>query len=251
MLICIISVFVVSFVNNVVMSGEYVALNIIVSALILTLTNFALIKLQGKNEDGHKKDQHITKDSDKKAPDSKKNLILIATIAIIIMIVFCSTALPFFVRGIKEHFNNAIDDTNGPNNYMLNTIKREDILSDDNEYTMLWSGESQKGNQSNVEKWYLKDYDYDKVSLQAETLSGVRIMQSTKVNENQLVLNITSNVEKGNFEIAILIDGEYYKSVDINQTEEIILNDIANKTVLIKIAGESAKFRIEIQRSRI
>ena len=56
-------------------------------------------------------------------------------------------------------------------------------------------------------------------------------------------------MEAGNAEIVILIDGEYYCSVDVNQSKTVTLQDISNKEILVKLAGEDAKIKIDVKRT--
>ena len=41
---------------------------------------------------------------------------------------------------------------------------------------------------------------------------------------------------------------EYYCSVDVNQDRSIMIQDVRNKEVIIKLAGEGAKMRIDVTR---
>lgn len=81
-----------------------------------------------------------------------------------------------------------------------------------------------------------------------EKIHGVVILQATKVSVNIITLNIKSYVESGNAEIVIIIDGEYYCSVDVNQDQSIIIQDVRDKEVIIKLAGEEAKIKIYVTR---
>lgn len=81
-----------------------------------------------------------------------------------------------------------------------------------------------------------------------EKIHGVVILQVTKVSVNIITLNIKSYVESGNAEIVIVIDGEYYCSVDVNQDQSIMIQDVREKEVIIKLAGEGAKIRIDVTR---
>ena len=75
------------------------------------------------------------------------------------------------------------------------------------------------------------------------------ILQATKISGNALTLNINSSVESGNAEIVIIVNGEYYCSVDVNKNQSITLQNIANKEILVKLAGEEAKMKIDVTRS--
>ena len=74
------------------------------------------------------------------------------------------------------------------------------------------------------------------------------ILQATKISGNTLTLNINSSVESGNAEIVIMVDGEYYCSVDVNQHQSITLQNVSNKEVIVKLAGEEAKMKIDVTR---
>lgn len=55
-------------------------------------------------------------------------------------------------------------------------------------------------------------------------------------------------MESGNAEIVIIVDGEYYCSVDVNQDQSIMIQDVRDKEVIIKLAGEEAKMKIDVTR---
>ena len=139
-------------------------------------------------------------------------------------------------------------DTNGPDNFALNTITREDILSSNQKHSA--SHESKKfwGNDTNIRNGIYQEYDRDNVTCSYGRIDGIDILQVTKISSNTLTLNINSVVEEGNAEIVILVDGDYYCSVDVNQNKAIILQNVADKTIIVKLAAESAKMRVDISR---
>ena len=139
-------------------------------------------------------------------------------------------------------------DTNGPENFALTEITREDILSKDNRYTSFVSSASHSGRHTNIIGTRLRDCDYDHISRSFGKVNGVVILQATQISGNTLTLNISSSVESGNAEIVIIVDGEYYCSVDVNQDQSITLQGITNKEVVVKLAGEGAKMKIDVTR---
>ena len=139
-------------------------------------------------------------------------------------------------------------DTNGLENFSLTEITRDEILSKDNNYRSFMVSERHSGNHTNISKTRLRDYDYDHISRSFGKIHGVIILQATRVSVNNLTLNINSYVESGNAEIVIVIDGEYYCSVDVNQDRSIMIQDVRNKEVIIKLAGEGAKMGIDVTR---
>lgn len=139
-------------------------------------------------------------------------------------------------------------DTNGSDNFALTEITREDILKQDNNYRSSMESEKHSGFHTNFIGRKLRDCDYDSISKSFGKVYGVLILQATKIFSNTLTLHINSSVESGNAEIIILIDGEYYCSVDVNENHSITLQDISNKEVIVKLAAEDAKIKIDVNR---
>ena len=139
-------------------------------------------------------------------------------------------------------------DTNGPENFALTEITQDDILSKDNNCRSSVREASHSGRHTNIIGTRLRDCDYDYISKSFGKIHGVMILQATKISENTLTLNINSSVESGNAEIVIVVDGEYYCSVDVNQHQSITLQNVSNKEVIVKLAGEEAKMKIDVTR---
>ncbi len=171
---------------------------------------------------------------------------------ILIVILICVAVIGFVVwrllSAMLYYRNNSFADTNGVTDFSLTTLTLENILDEWYGYTMFASGSYGEGGSTNVDhEW--EDEDRDRRSMHAKSFSGVTVLQATKTDYETLTLDITSNVESGNFRIVITVDGAYYCDVEVNKTTQVVLNDIKNKTVLIKLAGESAKFRAEVSRT--
>ena len=56
--------------------------------------------------------------------------------------------------------------------------------------------------------------------------------------DNECRSRITSTVEAGNAEIYVFIDDKLHSKVNINETVELILEGISDKTVYVKVACE-------------
>ncbi len=175
---------------------------------------------------------------------SKKSLKLALCIAIP-AVVAVLIALAVIISLASE---SKFVDTNGPENFALTEITRDDILSKDNNYKSSMVSEKHSGYHTNITGTRLRDCDYDYISKSFGKLHGVIILQATKISENALTLNINSSIESGNAEIVIIIDGEYYCSVDVNQNKSITLQDVSNKEVIVKLAAEGAKMKIDVTR---
>lgn len=141
-----------------------------------------------------------------------------------------------------------IADTNGPDNFALNTITREDILKSRNS-SAFKSSKKCWGSGTKIRSGIYQEYDYTNVTCSYGKIDGVCVLQATKITGNTLTLNINSVVESGNAEIVILVDGEYYCSVDVNQNQSITLQGVADKIVLVKLAAESAKIKVDVSRT--
>ena len=155
---------------------------------------------------------------------------------IIVAVVMISSATPFV-------------DTNGPDNFALTEITRDDILSHNNSYRSSMVSEKHSGHHTNIIGTRLRDCDYDHISKSFGKIHGVVILQATKISGNTLTLSINSSIESGNAEIIILIDGEYHSSVDVNQNRSVTLQNVAGKEVLVKLAAEDAKLKIDVSRT--
>ena len=174
-----------------------------------------------------------------------KNTLMLALSIAIPAIVAILIALAVIISLASE---SKFVDTNGPENFALTEITQDDILSKDNNYRISLVSERHSGYHTNIIGTRLRDYDYDYISRSFGKIHGVLILQATKISSNTLTLNINSSVESGNAEIVILIDGGYYCSVDVNQNQSITLQDISNKEVIVKLAGEDAKIKIDVIR---
>lgn len=172
----------------------------------------------------------------------KKPFILITVIAAAIM------ASIMIIHVINEVEKNAIPDTNGAENFALATITMEQIVNKELGSYQKWTGCKGTGEQTNVRD-NRKEYDYTQMSAHAKSFSGVGDLQVTITEHNVLTLDIESTVTSGNYAIIILIDGELHSEVPINQRTQITLTDVANKTVIVRMAGESAEYAVVVTRS--
>ncbi|MBQ2735547.1 MAG: hypothetical protein IJF33_06910 [Clostridia bacterium] len=174
---------------------------------------------------------------------NKKLIALCISIPVVVVVVILVAVI--ILLASESNFV----DINGSENFALTEITRDDILSKNNNYRSSMVSERHSGRHTNIIGTRLRDCDYDSISRSFGKLHGIIILQATKISENTLTLNINSSVESGNAEIVILIDGGYYCSVDVNQNQSITLQDISNKEVIVKLAGEGAKMKIDISRT--
>ena len=84
--------------------------------------------------------------------------------------------------------------------------------------------------------------------MYAKKFSGIDTLQATQTDSNSMTLTVESTLNSGNMEIIIVIDGEYYQHIPTGSKQTIVLEDIAGKLVLVKMAAESADVRVVVER---
>lgn len=217
----------------------------IVCAIISTGGNFLLIEIQRRAwlERPKEEPDLIPIQSEKK---SKKGLWITLGIVgtIFFMIIVVAGAILY---GESNNPYSKLEDTNGPENTSLAYITKEAMLTDEEHGSSWFVSEGQYGEQTNAKKY--RNDDYDRIHFSAKKSSGISTKQATKIEEGTLTLKITSELTKGNAEIIIVIDGEYHSSVPLNETYTITLDDIAGKTVLVRMGCEAAEIDVTVERT--
>ena len=174
---------------------------------------------------------------------SHKTILIFVIVATALIVGF------ILVFGIRNRVQkNTIPDTNGVENFALNTITMEQFLNTNFAAYRHIAGGKGTGEQSLVNNHRFKDLDYARMTSYAKSFSGIDTLHATRSQYNTLILDIESTVVSGNFAIIILVDGELYSEVPINQNAQIKITDAAGKTVLVRIAGESAEYEIAVNR---
>lgn len=226
-------------INGVLMTGKHLYLNYIATTAFLFGINYYLVNLQIKDTNALSDDSL----SQKSKSNKKKTYIILVIILIALWFLFVVGFVTYRVISMR---NNVIPDLNGLDDYSLNTLTEDEVVQT-NGYTAFLTGESQKGESTNVGKDY--EYaDYNFVTFNAKSFNGIKVLQATNISTDCCEFEISSEVNSGNFVIVITVDGELYSKVDINQKVLISLEGIKDKTVLVKIAGESSECKIEVER---
>ena len=216
--------------NAVIMTGEHPILNLIASALILACANHVMVELQIQRVKN-------TETVPKKKIDTEMLIICIASgvAFVIVMILLFTPSVQF-------------DDVNGEGDTSLAILETSEIIRDDNNYSALGSSTSYRGEKTNV-RGTMKDYDYGEVSYRCKKLSGIMTLQVTKAECDSVTLEIDSTLEKGNLQIAVIVDGQLYELLEANKAKTVVLTDVAQKTICVKAAAESAQAKISVKRS--
>ena len=224
---------------------QWTTLAVIISALILAVSNFFYVDLQKQctGVETNTNEQHEQRAKKK----TQKNVLWTVLLCILLTVGIAKVSYEIKIN-LDIHKEQTIKDTNGQEDFSLNSITRKEIYETFNNCTMKSFGTATEGNSTDTEDRMLQKIDYDYVSKHAKEFSGITTIHATKTDMNQMTLSITSNVIEGNFVVVIMVDDMYYTDVEINKSAEITLTDIQNKTVLVRIAGESASYKIQIER---
>ena len=50
-------------------------------------------------------------------------------------------------------------------------------------------------------------------------------------------------------EIVVIVDGQYYDHIPVNQSNTVVLSNVADKLVVVRIGAESAKMQVTVKRT--
>lgn len=230
-LIIAIALFIYSAVSAVLSYDEFPVENTVAALIIFTVANTALVFLQLFSHN-----QAVIK--------KHHNYVTIAIIAVCTM--FLVTAVVIIINKTISAPSH-IEDINGSDNHLA-IITMEEISTHRDVGTATMGGEGGYGNKSLVDGEY-EIYDFENYSLKWKKLSGVFTLQATKVETDTLTLSVESVLTSGNAEILIFIDDQYYKHLPVGQDLQIVLESISGKTVIVKLAAESAEIELSISRT--
>ena len=217
--------------NQYVMTGQHLLLNYIATGLLLAAANILCVDIQVMCH------REITP---AKSAHCSVRWIVYASLILIVIAVICLIGMYLFPSV-------EIEDMNGPNRSNVVTITKDRIISTDNNYSALGAIFTSSGSATSV-TGELEKYDYDVCYYSYKNISGIKTLHATKSAQNNLTLAISSTLESGNMELFLIIDGQYYDSIQANESKTVILNNISCKTVVIKMAAESARVKVSISR---
>ena len=228
------SVFINNFFGNTRASTTiifYVAFAI--ATFILILIQHHLFKIDGEiNAVSHSKTKKI-----KSKPKTKilvgYSCLLVISLIIIVVSLCIGKSLE-------------IEDTNGPENFALETISDDKLRNLEVSYTAIRAEHGQDGERHNASRCW--EHDFDEVYYKAESASGVKVLQATKSLSDTLNLSIKNSVESGNCKIVVVVDDEIYKEIELNSETNLTIENVLNKEIFVVFGSESANVEIEILR---
>ena len=155
--------------------------------------------------------------------NEKTKKILIGIGAIVLIVV----AAVWFMQSDLEH----IEDTNGADNYNLQTITDSNIINRDIGAMGLKISNSTVANTT---------------SYSSEKFTGVEEIYGENIVANRMEFNINhASVTEGNFKIVLLVDDEIVHEFKLNELMQTYVLENPSGYVSLRIAGESANFMFD------
>ena len=147
-----------------------------------------------------------------------------------LLLVAAGAAVVFLVFGdSQEH----IPDTNGAEDFSLQTITDENICKMDIGAVNVSTGKALLG---------------DTVTYHSDCFSGVYEVYMTNIVANRLEITVNhAEVKAGNFKMVLCVDNEIVHTFALNELTQTFVLENAKGTVSLRIAGESAEFSFDYQ----
>ncbi len=155
--------------------------------------------------------------------NEKTKKILIGIGALVLIVV----SAVWFMQTDLEH----IEDTNGAENYNLQTITDSNIINRDIGAMGLKISNSTVTNTT---------------SYSSEKFTGVEEIYGENIVANRIEFNINhASVTEGNFKIVLLVDDEIVHEFKLNELMQTYVLENPSGYVSLRIAGESANFMFD------
>lgn len=143
------------------------------------------------------------------------------------VVVFAAVALFWIFAGGTEH----IEDTNGDDNYKLQTITDANIINRD--IGALGAGVS-SDSVTKTEMYHSNKF------------SGVEEIYSDNVVTNRMEFIVNhAQVTKGNFRMVLVVNDEIVHDFALNEITQTYVLENVKGTVALRIAGESAAYTFD------
>lgn len=152
----------------------------------------------------------------------KKIFTLIFAVALIVV------AVIWFMDSDLEH----IPDTNGPDDFSLQTITDENIINRD-------MGALNVGKKKGL-------LTGDTVTYASKKFTGVYEVFGENIITNRYEITVNhARVDAGNFKMVLLVNDEIVHEFTLNELTQTFVLENVKGTVSLRIAGESADFQFD------
>ena len=142
----------------------------------------------------------------------RKSILLMILLFFVIMLTAC------------KH----VEDTNGTDDYTIQTYTDADILSNHNKYVVVGMVQTSLRNQG---------------KFNASKLSGVCKIDQVNAKNETITFDLDVKCENDNMKVVLIHGDKIIKDFKINSQETYTIEN-ANGKYILKVVGESAKFKI-------
>lgn len=155
-------------------------------------------------------------------PQKIKNILwVIFAVAVVVVCIVC------FLGNDLKH----IEDTNGADNYDLQTITDENICKMDIGALNITESEKLLGNTA---------------TYQSKKFTGVYEVFTTNIITNRFEITVNhARINAGNFKMVLCVDDEIIHIFTLNELTQTFVLENVKGTVSLRIAGESADFMFD------
>jgi len=143
-----------------------------------------------------------------------------------------------------------IDDMS-QNTTDLVIVKYEDMLETKVNHIGDRTSLRHSGKTTGIDESSLKGFDYKHIDYKVKKLSGIKVLQATKVQSNQkLTIEVKNELSRGNLKIIIVSpDNTLVDTIDVNSNKVIEIKHTIEGIYRVVVGSESAEFSIVINRS--
>ena len=140
----------------------------------------------------------------------------------------CALLALFMLLSCSGCITFSYEDTNGEDNYALQTLTDADILRGAGSTTVLSS----------------KVTINNKTECKAKTMSGVLTLLDTKLNNEPFAITVSCHITKGNARLVLVVDDEIVHDFALNTDNQTFTLPNVTGKVRLKIAGESTGYTV-------
>ena len=138
-------------------------------------------------------------------------------------LLLCSTLLSFAGCTMVSY-----EDTNGDEDFTLQTLTEQDILDGGSSSEFLSSNVTVNG----------------KITYKAKKLSGVKVLYEKKLKGETFEISLSSTVSKGNARLVLASEDEILHEFALNEANQSFTLENFSGRVYLRLAGESAEYSV-------
>ncbi len=142
--------------------------------------------------------------------------------------IICFALLILIVLSLASCTAVSYEDTNGEDDFSLQTITDKDIVDGINTTKILSS--TSTGN--------------NKTTSKAKTMSGVVELYEGKLKNESFKIVVSNEISKGNARLVLVFNDEIVHDFDLNSKDQSFVLNNATGKVYLKIAGESTGYSV-------